>query len=67
MYNNEGVLVDVDISISIIRDSTGKIVGSIGIVRDISERKAAENKLKELNSIVNMESDFISLIFMLRQ
>jgi len=41
--NNE--LLDVDISLSVLKDRDGNVVGSIGIIKDISERKEAEKKL----------------------
>ena len=47
MIKKHDVLIDVDISISVLKNHEGKIIGSIGIIRDISERKKAEKKLKE--------------------
>jgi PAS domain S-box-containing protein len=41
----KGDLIDIDISLSVIKDKEGKIVGSIGIARDIRERKAAEQEI----------------------
>jgi len=43
--NNQ--LLDIDISVSIIKDQDGKTKGSIGIIRDITDRKKTENKLLE--------------------
>ncbi|MCP4724425.1 MAG: PAS domain S-box protein, partial [bacterium] len=42
--NNEKI--DVDISISVLKGPDGKITGSIGVIRDITERKNAEKQLK---------------------
>ncbi len=39
-------IIDVDLSLSIIRREDGSIQGSIGIIRDISEGKMAEEALK---------------------
>ena len=39
-------LIDVDLSISILKEKDGSIRGSIGIIRDITERKIAELALK---------------------
>src|SRR5262249_765008 len=42
-----GKRIDVSLSISPIKDSLGKIVGISGIARDITERKRAEQHLRE--------------------
>lgn len=50
MMRKDGREVDVDISISVLRDADAKITGAIGIARDITERKIAElemHKAKE--------------------
>jgi PAS domain S-box-containing protein len=39
--------IDVDISLSIIKDAEGNIIGSIGIIRDIIERRKAEREREE--------------------
>jgi PAS domain S-box-containing protein len=43
----DGTLVDVSLSVSPIRDASGRIVGAAKIIRDISERKRAEQQLAE--------------------
>ncbi len=40
--------VDVDVSISVLKDADGAIAGSIGIMRDISERKQKEREKEML-------------------
>jgi PAS domain S-box-containing protein len=55
--NNE--LLDVDISLSILKDNEGEITGSIGVIRDISERKEAEQRL---DSIMKYAGDTIYLL-----
>lgn len=47
MYRRDKTIIDIDISLSVIRDSNNKISGSIGVIRNISERLAAERKLEE--------------------
>ena len=47
MIRKDGSLVDVDVSLSILKDSEGNILGSIGVTTDITERKRAERELKE--------------------
>ena len=39
MVRRDGELIDVDISLSVMRDCRGAIAGSIGVVSDITERK----------------------------
>jgi len=45
MYKKSGELLDVNISISVIKDANGKIAGAIGIMQDISERKLVHKML----------------------
>ena len=44
-----GKRINVSLSISPIKDSTGKTVGCCGIARDITERKLAEESVREMN------------------
>lgn len=46
----DGTNIDVSLTVSPIRDSSGRITGSSGIARDITERKRAEEELKEFAS-----------------
>ena len=43
----DGSLVDISLTVSPIKDRTGRIIGASKIVRDISERKLAEESLRE--------------------
>ncbi len=43
----DGTKRDLEASVSLRKDSSGKPIGFRGIVRDITERKEAENKLRE--------------------
>lgn len=45
---SDGQPVQVSLTISPLRDSDGRIVGASKIVRDVSERKEMENKLRRL-------------------
>lgn len=47
MYKKNQELVDVDLSLSVFKNDAGEIIGSIGVIKDITERKLAERKLKE--------------------
>jgi len=43
MKNQE--TIDIDISVSVLKDHQGGIIGSIGVIKDISKRKQAEAKV----------------------
>jgi len=59
MLKKDGTLIDVDISLSVMKDSYGETTGSIGVIRDITERKKAEEELKET---MELKSQFISTV-----
>lgn len=45
--HRDGSLVEVEVTLAAIYDSTGKVIGSAGIARNITERKLAEEKLRQ--------------------
>ncbi len=47
MYTKDENLLDVDISISVLRNEKNEVSGSIGIIKNITEQKKAEQLLKE--------------------
>lgn len=51
--------LDVDISLSVLKDNEGKVIGSIGVIRDISEQKEIERRL---NSVMEYTGDSIYLL-----
>ena len=53
MVRKNGEVIDVDISLSIVRDSDDNITGSVGVVRDITERKRAEERLERSFSLLH--------------
>jgi len=57
-----GERINVSVSISPIRDSTGKMVGFSGISRDITERKRAEERLREYEKAVEGAEDIIGVV-----
>jgi PAS domain S-box-containing protein len=44
-----GKQVDVSLTVSPVRDTTGNVIGASQISRDVTERKIVENKLRSLN------------------
>ncbi len=59
MAKKDGTLIDVDVSISVLKSPEGKVMGSIGVIRDITERLKAERELKKT---MEMRSLFISTV-----
>jgi len=59
-------LLDVDLSISVLKDYRGYITGSIGIIKDISEQKRMEEELvnskNKFREIFDATSDFLLYI-----
>ncbi len=47
MIKKNGDLLDIDVSISVLKNKEGKVTGAIGIIRDISERKRTEAQLRD--------------------
>jgi PAS domain S-box-containing protein len=54
-----GELIDVSLTISPVRDNTGRIIGSAKIAHDISERRRAEQAAFRLAAIVESSDDAI--------
>ncbi len=49
LKKKDGTLIDISLTISRILNKAGEIIGTIGISKDITEKRIHENKLKELN------------------
>jgi len=52
-------LLDVDISVSVLKDCNGNITGSIGVIKDISKRKKIETELKYKHNLLQSLLDNI--------
>ena len=57
-----GKRINVSLSISPIKDSTGKTVGCAGIARDITDRKRHEKKLREYERAVEHSGEMIAVV-----
>jgi PAS domain S-box-containing protein len=57
-----GERINVSLTISAIKDSNGTIVACSGIARDITERKQAENKLREYERAVEGAEEMIAVV-----
>ena len=62
MIRGDGTAIDVDISISVVHDSEGRVTGSIGVIQDITERKRAEESLLVKDWAVNSATTGITFI-----
>jgi PAS domain S-box-containing protein len=47
--HKNGTLLDISLTISLIRDAQGRIIGASKVARDITEAKRAENELRRAN------------------
>ncbi|MBF0523022.1 MAG: PAS domain S-box protein [Candidatus Omnitrophica bacterium] len=57
VYKRNKEILDVSVSISVLRDSEGNVSGAIGIIRDITSQKAAEQKIKESENKIRVILD----------
>jgi PAS domain S-box-containing protein len=57
-----GRRINVSLSVSPIKDSTGGIVGYSGIARDITEQKLAEDRLREYERAVEGSEEMIAVV-----
>jgi len=55
----DGSFVDISLTVSPIRDATGRIIGASKIARDVSERKRAEEMLRESTAL---KDQFLSMV-----
>jgi len=63
IWTKDDKLIDIDISISVLKNDEGEIIGSIGIMRDVSKKKKMEEELneseKKFKDIFDATSDFL--------
>jgi PAS domain S-box-containing protein len=61
MFKKNGETVDVDISVSVLKDDNGDITGSIGVIRDVTDRKKAVEELKIKDKAVRSSINAIAI------
>jgi PAS domain S-box-containing protein len=57
----DGRLVPVSLTISPIRDETGKVVGASKVARDVTERRQVEEERQKFVTLVENSTDFIGM------
>src|SRR3989339_585869 len=65
VYKNDGSLIEVNVSISVLKDSEGNVIGSIGIMRDITAQKILERRLRESENKIHIILDNSAACIML--
>lgn len=53
MVRKDGEIIDIDISLTVLRNPRGDVTGSIAVVQDITEKKRAETALRERQERLN--------------
>jgi len=54
VVNSWNKTVDIDLSLSLLKNSEGAVQGSIAMFKDISERKKAEQAFKKVENFINL-------------
>jgi len=65
MIKKGGAVIDIDISLSVLKKSEGETTGSLGVFRDITDRKQIEEDLREyrehLKDLVEQKTEELTL------
>ncbi|MEO6538219.1 MAG: PAS domain S-box protein [Ferruginibacter sp.] len=66
-HHKNGAPIDVDVSISAIQGLAGEVVGTVGVIRDITQRKNTERQLQQvmanLQQLVNTKVAELNSVF----
>ncbi|HNV23379.1 MAG TPA: PAS domain S-box protein [Candidatus Omnitrophota bacterium] len=57
IYKRNKAILEVSLSVSVLKDAEGNVTGSIGIIRDITNQKQAERKIKESENKIRVILD----------
>jgi PAS domain S-box-containing protein len=60
IITEDGKIVPVETSVTVMKDADGKVIGLVAITNDITERKKAEAQIRELSSAVEQSIDGIA-------
>jgi PAS domain S-box-containing protein len=62
MKRKDDTLVDINLSLSVIKDKNEQVIGSIGIIEDISEKKQMEQEMKIKDSAILSSIEAVAFI-----
>ena len=65
VFRHDGSLIEINVSISVLKDSDGNVIGSIGIMKDITAQKTMERKLRESENKIHIILDNSAACIML--
>lgn len=57
IFRKDGTLREVNLSVTVLKDLEGRTIGSIGIIRDITQQKIAERKIRESENKIRVILD----------
>ena len=57
VYKKDGTIIDVNMSVSVLKDFNGNVTGSIGIMRDITQQKKDERRIKDSENKIRILLD----------
>ncbi len=57
VIRHDGSFLDVNVSISVLKNASGEVIGSIGILNDITSLKIIENKLRDSENAMRVILD----------
>ena len=60
-HHKNGTVVVVSLTVSPLRDSSGRVVGAASIARDVTESKVTRQELEKFYAFAEHSSDFISM------
>lgn len=61
VVRKDGRLIDVDLSVNVLKDANEQIVGSVGIIQDITEQKRVQQELVKAKTLAEEASSAKSL------
>ena len=65
MIKKDGAVIDIDISLSVLKKSEGETIGSLGVFRDITDRRRMEEDLRKyrehLEDLVEQRTEELTL------
>jgi diguanylate cyclase (GGDEF)-like protein/PAS domain S-box-containing protein len=67
VIRKDGEIIDVDLSLSVLQGLAGEVTGSIGIITDITERKKAEQAVRQGEELVRGMTEAAATVIYLVQ